>query len=227
MTTLTDPVLLGEKDPDIDTIKQWIINGGVDVIQDRLREQGWDGFSQVASVGMFQDDKGKITETQLFISGQREVGRVPANVIWGDALTKHDYLKIDPIDMAQAVIKGRMISEWIKGDKLDWCLKTFNGETGKYRVTDKLSEDSLKAKGASKISLRLHLSLDKGPKVAVKLGVVPVNNIENVVGHGAINFPMIQIGKETKLDFAPREPDDAEWGLGFTPFIINLVASDV
>ena len=37
---------------------------------------------------------------------------------------------------------------------------------------------------------------------------------------------MIQIRKETKLDFAPREPEDAEWGLGFTPFIINLGLSD-
>ena len=49
---LTDRVLRGNKDPDNKFLKNYIIRGGVDMIEEKLKEQGWDGAAPVASVGI-------------------------------------------------------------------------------------------------------------------------------------------------------------------------------
>jgi hypothetical protein len=227
MTSLSDPVLLGNTDPSQDTIKSWTISGGHDVIQEKLGETGWDGRTQVASIGLFQDDQGKIVDSQIFLSGFRNVGHISAKMIWGDKLNNDDYIKLNPMDTSQANIRGRMVSDWISSDKEDWVLKISNPETKRYRVVDKLAEDSLKEKGASKMAFRYHLALSKGPSLITKLGVAPTGDIEHTVGQGSMNFPMIGLGGEAKVEILPGEPAGKGWGLGFTPFIIKTGDADV
>ena len=43
-----------------------------------------------------------------------------------------------------------------------------------------------------------------------------------MVGNDAMNFPLILISKEFKLELLPAEPRDAEFGLGFVPFFIYM-----
>ena len=116
MTSLTDPVLQGNTEPSQDTIKSWTISGGHDVIQEKLGAAGWDGRTQVASIGLYQDDQGKIVDSQIFLSGFRTVGHISAKMIWGDKLNNDDYIKMNPMDTAQANIRGRMVSDWISSD---------------------------------------------------------------------------------------------------------------
>ena len=222
MTSLSDPVLLGKTDPSQDTIKSWTIQGGHDVIQEKLGEAGWDGRNQVASIGLFQDNQGKIVDSQIFLSGFRTVGHISAKMIWGDKMHNDDYIKMNPMDTSQANIRGRMVSDWISSDKEDWVLKIINPETKRFRVVDKLAEDSLKEKGASKMAFRYHIALSKGPSLVTKLGVAPTGDIDQTVGQATMNFPMIGLGGEAKLDILPGEPVGQGWGLGFTPFIINM-----
>ena len=222
MTSLSDSVLQGNTDPSQDTIKSWTISGGHDVIQEKLGAAGWDGSTQVASIGLYQDDQGKIVDSQIFLSGFRTVGHISAKMIWGDKLNNDDYIKMNPMDTAKANIMSCMVSNWICSDKEDWVLKTINPETKRYRVVDKLAEDSLKEKGASKMAFRYHIALSKGPSLVTKLGVAPTGDIDQTVGQATMNFPMIGLGGEAKLDILPGEPVGQGWGLGFTPFIINM-----
>ena len=222
MTALNEPILLGSNIPDTNTIKQWTINGYSDVIQEKLKSNGWNGETQVASVALTQDDEGKITGSQVVLSGSREIGHISANTIWGEPLTQEDYVKIHQMDVAITNIQGRMVSDWVHSNQMDWVLKILNKETNKYRIIDRLSEDALKEKGASKLFFRVHLSLEKGPRISTKLGLAPTDNIINIVGNGAMNFPLIQIGKSATIDILPSEPEGSDWGLGFTPFIVNM-----
>ena len=48
-----------------------------------------------------------------------------------------------------------------------------------------------------------------------------MENIRDVIGHGAMNFPVICLGKETKLELLPAEPKGANFGLGFVPLFIH------
>ena len=222
MTSLSDPVLLGKTDPSQDTIKKWTIHGGHEVIQKKLGEAGWDGRNQVASIGLFQNNQGKIIDSQIFLAGFRTVGHISAKMIWGDKMHNDDYVKMNPMDTSQASIRGRMVSDWISSDKEDWVLKTINPVTKRYRVVDKLAEDSLKEKGASKMAFRYHVALGKGPSLVTKLGVAPTGDIDQTIGQAAMNFPMIGLGSEAKVEILPGEPAGLGWGLGFTPFIINM-----
>jgi hypothetical protein len=226
MTSLSDPVLLGKTDPSQDTIRKWTIHGGHEVIQEKLGEAGWDGRNQVASIGLFQDNQGKIVDSQIFLSGFRTVGHISAKMIWGDKLQNDDYVKMNTMDTSQANIRGRMVSDWISSDKEDWVLKIINPETKRFRVVDKLAEDSLKEKGASKMAFRYHIALNKGPSLNTKLGVAPTGDIDHTVGQGSMNFPMIGLGSEAKVEILPGEPAGQGWGLGFTPFIINMGDAD-
>ena len=95
MTSLSDPVLLGKTDPSQDTIKKWTIHGGHEVIQEKLGEAGWDGRNQVASIGLFQNNQGKIIDSQIFLAGFRTVGHISAKMIWGDKIHNDDYVKMN------------------------------------------------------------------------------------------------------------------------------------
>ena len=189
MAPLTDEILGGNEDPTEDTMRSWVITGGSEAVELALRNYGYDGDGIATSIGVYVSDEGNIIGTQIFINGCKEVGRLMASILWDKPLNKEDYAKVESVDLSLANIRGRMVSDWISGDKLDWCLKVMNPETKKYRVIGNLDEDGLKAKGASKLSFRVHVSLRKGPKLGIKLGCVPADRITDMVGHGPKTFP--------------------------------------
>ena len=177
MTTLTDRVLRGSKDPDYDFLKNYIVRSGGDVIEDKLKEQGWDGLVPVASVGIHVGEDGSITDTEIFLMGAKEVGRVSSNTLFGDKFKVESYVKVNLLDLALATVQGRMVSDWISSDKVEWVLKVHNPNTNKYAVVQKLDTERLKEVGAEKINFRVHLSLAPGPKFVAKLGLAPVEKV--------------------------------------------------
>ena len=219
MTTLSEPILASRGNPDRGFWNDYIVTGGSDVIEEKIKAMGWTGRSPVATVALHVED-GAITDTQLFLSGARQGDRVGANLMFGPPLTDNSYVKLEALDLALFSIHGRMVSDWVSSDKTDWVLKIHNSDTGRYKVVDKLDQEGLKAKGADKFYLRQHLALDKGPRLTSTLGVAPTGNLLNMVGNGNMNFPMIKLGKEVKVQFFPAEPEGADLGLGFVPFII-------
>jgi hypothetical protein len=147
-------------------------------------------------------------------------GRIAANTLYGDVFAAESYVKVNPVDLALASVRDRMVSDWIPSDKVDWSLKVLNTDTDRFTVIQKLDSDALKEKGGGKLNFRLHLALSPGPKIVAKLGVVPVEKVKQMIGNDSINFPMILVGKETKMELLPAEPKDAEFGLGFVPFFL-------
>ena len=220
-TTLTDPILAGTKAPTIDQLKEYTILGGSEVVEIKLKEKGWSESQPVATMVM-DFSEGNIVNTHIVTLGTKEVGKIAADVLWGPDWLEKSYAKIDPIDLAHFNTTGRMMSDWLTGDKLDWVTKIMNPESGKLKVINKLLEESLSEVGATKLWFRCHLSLDKGPKLIGKLGVAPISDIKNVIGNGRMTFPMIQIGRGFNLDLLPVEPEAAEFGTGFIPLFHHV-----
>lgn len=221
MSTLTDPVLRGKKDPTQDYLKDFLITGGGEEVEQKLKDVcNWNGETPVAAVGIHIGDNKNIIQAELFVCGVKEVGRIAANTLYGDGFAAESYVKVNPVDLALASVRDRMVSDWIPSDKVDWCLKVFNPASDKFTVIQKLNSDTLKEKGGDKLNFRLHLALSPGPKVVAKLGVAPVEKVKQMIGNDSINFPMILVGKETKMELLPAEPRDAEFGLGFVPLFI-------
>ena len=108
-------------------------------------------------------------------------------------------MKVQPADLALATVRSRMVSDWISSDKVDWVLKVYNPDTNKYAVMQKLDTERLKDV-AVKMNFRFHLSLAPGPKLVAKLGLAPVEKVKQMVGNDAMNFPLILISKEFKLE---------------------------
>ena len=225
MTALNEPILRGRGSPTPDFMKDFTITGGSDVLEAKLKELGWQGRTPMASVALHIEE-GNIVDTQIFLTGTKEVGKVSAEMLWGQPLTDESYAKIETIDLAHASIHGRMVSDWIAGDKLDWALKVKNNDNNRYKVINKLDDQGLEAKGASKISARIHLAPNKGPSLTATLGVAPSSKVTEMIGHGQMNFPMIRI-KDQKLDFFPSEAPGQELGLGFIPFFVCRDEGDI
>ena len=219
MTTLSEPILASRGNPDRGFWNDYIVTGGSDVIEEKIKAMGWTGRSPVATVGLHVED-GAITDTQLFLSGTRLGDRIGADLMFGPPLTDDSYIKLEALDLALFSIHGRMVSDWVSSDKTDWVLKIHNSDTGRFKIINKLDQEGLIAKGADKFYLRQHLALDKGPKLTSTLGVAPTSNLLNMVGNGNMNFPMIKLGKDVKVKFFPSEPEGADLGLGFVPFFI-------
>ena len=62
MSVLTDAVLRSSEEPTEDAIRSWIISGGSEVVQEKLKARGWDGETLVASLGLHLDQEGNITD---------------------------------------------------------------------------------------------------------------------------------------------------------------------
>ena len=141
-------------------------------VEEKLKELGWLGDSPVASMAIYFEN-GAISDSQIFILGPREVGRISAPTLFGDTFHKDSYAKIGNMDPALASVRGRMVSDWIPDTDVDWQLKIINHETGRFKVINKIDVEGLKDVGANSLSIRLHLSLDKGPKLSAMLAQVP------------------------------------------------------
>ena len=74
----------------------------------------------VASIGVNIEQDGSITGVEFFVTGFRDIGRVKANVIFGDALSDEDYLKIPQVDMSSPNFKNSLTSSWVCSDSLEW-----------------------------------------------------------------------------------------------------------
>ena len=219
MTTLDDQVLKECNVPPEEFMANYIIPGGSEIVDHRLRQFGWDGVTPTAALGLHVEE-GKITGYQIFLMGSKEIGRMLASTLWGENLDKESYVKIDPVDLALSTVLGGLVSNWILSDKLDWIYKAYNQETAKYKLINKLDEDGLQAKGASKYNLRIYLGLDKGPKLTGKFGVAPIGDVTGIIGSTTPNFPSIQVGRDFVVKLSPPEPEGAGYGLGFIPFLV-------
>ena len=58
MTTLSDPILAGKTDPSTDFLKAYTISGGLQEVEDKVKELGWLGDSPVATVAIYFQDGG-------------------------------------------------------------------------------------------------------------------------------------------------------------------------
>ena len=93
MTTLSEPIMSGKKNPPEDFMKDYVITGGSEQVEEKLKQFGWTGESPVAAIGIHIDN-GVIVNGQVFVSGFKEVGRITANTLWGEPLTQDDYIKV-------------------------------------------------------------------------------------------------------------------------------------
>ena len=59
-------------------------------------------MAPVASVGIHVGEDGSITDTEIFLMGAKEVGRVSSNSLSGDKFMVEPYAKVNPVDLALA-----------------------------------------------------------------------------------------------------------------------------
>ena len=221
MLVLSDSVLSGSDSPSEERLKSYCIQGGSDVVENKLKETGWTDSTPATTV-MLDFNGGEITNMRIHVLGFKEAAKLTADVLWGSSFSDKSYVKIEPLDFANFIIAGRMVSEWLPGDGLEWSLKIFNTETKKIKTISRLAEDALNNLGATKLWFCLHLSLDKGPRVCLRLGVAPTTDVTGMVGHGKMNFPIIAVGKCVKSELLPSEPEGAEFGTGFMPYLNHV-----
>ena len=217
--TLTDAILSGKRDPSPETIKSWVISGGSDSVEKWHKDHGWNGEEPIISLGLHLGNDGAISEVEMFAMGFLSIGRVYANSIFGTEFHEKTYLKVETMDLSTARFRGKMVSDWMAGAKLDWTLKVYNEKAKKYSVIGKLEKEKLEEVKACQPSFRCHLALNRGLKVDITLGIVPDGDIELKTGSTSMNYPMMQIGR-TRMNALPAEPRKAGYGLGVLPFII-------
>ena len=77
MSALTDPVLRGMKDPTQDYLKDFVITGEGEEVEQKLKDvYSWNIETPVALVGIHIGDNGQIIQAKLIICGVKEVGRI-------------------------------------------------------------------------------------------------------------------------------------------------------
>ena len=85
--------------------KAWTITGGSEQVEQKLKDVGWNGIDVVVSAGFHLDNQGKITDSQLFLSGFMDVGRIQAATIFGDSFQESDYVKMESVDIQICVLR--------------------------------------------------------------------------------------------------------------------------
>ena len=199
-----------------------ITTGGSEAIQELVKNTAsWDGSSPVAAVGITINADGDVTMSEVFLMGTKDGTKIDATVLFGGERHENDCVKISSISLADFLFKGSLVSEWIDNNDFTWVYRKYNPDTGRYKEIQHLDEPGMKSMNISKLFMRCHLTVIPGPKLQVRIGVAPCEDIENMAGHDAQNFPFISINKEFNATLIPEEPDQANWGLGLAPFIIH------
>ena len=203
-------------------MQKLLIQGGSEVVIQELRNNGWDGSSPTAAVGLMFEDDGGIKQTELFLMGTKEAVKLDATTLFGGERHENDYVKINSIDLSMFLFKGSLVSEWIENNEFEWVYRKYNPDTQKYKETSHLDENGMKHLKINKLHLRCHLTPITGLKLQVKIGVASCNNVEDMAGFSSRNFPIIAIGKEFHANLAPEETENEKWGIGLKPFLIQL-----
>ena len=203
-------------------LANFVVKGTSDAVQEAVKRSGWDGSSPNAAVGITVNKEGELTQSELFLMGTKDSIKISATVLFGGDRDENDIVKISSINLADFLFKESLVSDWIDNSDFTWVYREFNPATGKYKETQHIDEPGLKRLKITKLFLRCSLAPIAGPKLHVKLGVAPCDDIKNMAGNTAQNFPIISINKEFNATLLPEEPIQANWGLGLTPFLIYL-----
>ena len=220
MTTLNDDIFKGNKQPTNGFFADFLITGTTESVEDKLKEDGWDGKSPRASI-IILFDSSEVRNVQLVISGKIDIGKVLATTLWGSDQDSSSYVKFESLDLAIPIFINRMTSDWINSNVI-WNLKIRNHDSGYFKVIPKTDSKVLEENGATDINMKVHVQLDQGPKLLGRIGVAPINNVTNIVGNNRDVFPLIQVGEQFTIDFFPQECADLELGLGVIPFFVHV-----
>ena len=87
-----------------------------------------------------------------------------------------------------------MMSEWVS-DGVHWQLKVHYPETGCFKCYTKIDNKGLSDNNTTDIDLKVHLQLERGPKLLGRIGVTPLNDIDSIIGNSWKVFPLIQLGE--------------------------------
>ena len=68
----------------------------------------------------------------------------------------------------------------------------------------KTDTKGIKESGATDINMKVHVQLERGPKLVGKIGVAPSNNVSNIIGNNRDVFPLIQLGEQFSIEFFPQ-----------------------
>ena len=220
MTTLNDDIFKGSKQPTNEFFADFLITGTTESVEDKLKEDGWDGKSPRASI-IILFDSNEVRNVQLVISGKIDIGKVLATTLWGSDQDSSSYVKFESLDLAIPIFINRMTSDWVNSN-VNWNLKIRNHDSGYFKVIPKTDSKVLEENGATDINMKVHVQLDQGPKLLGRIGVAPINNVTNIVGNNRDVFPLIQVGEQFTIDFFPQECADLELGLGVIPFFVHV-----
>ena len=80
MTTLTDDILKGGKQPAEGFFADFLIEGTTESVEEKLKEDGWDGKSPRASI-IIHFDSSEVRNVQLVLSGERDIGKVTKTLV--------------------------------------------------------------------------------------------------------------------------------------------------
>ena len=219
MTTLNEEILKGGNTPTEGFFNEFLIEGTTEAVEIKLREAGWDGRTPRASIIIHFESK-EIRHVQLVISGNKDIGRTMATTLWGSEQHKDSYVKFDSLDLAVPIFINTMTSGWLN-QSLSWNLKIKNPESGYYKVIPKTDKQGITDSGATELNIKVHIHLERGPKLMGRVGVAPINNVDHIVGNGRDVFPLIQLGDQFTIEFFPQESPNTGLGLGVLPFFVH------
>merc|ERR1712112_68466 len=114
-----------------------------------------------------------------------------ATTLWENDQHKDSYIKFESLDLAVPIFINKMTSGWIN-HSLSWNLKVKNPESGYYKVIPKTDKQGITDNGATDLNIKVHIHLERGPKLMGRVGVAPINNVDNIIGNNRDVFPLIQ-----------------------------------
>ena len=80
MTTLTDDIFKGGKQPADGFFADFLIEGTSESVENKLKEDSWDGKSPRASI-IIHFDSSEVRNVQLVLSGERDIGKVTKTLV--------------------------------------------------------------------------------------------------------------------------------------------------
>ena len=212
-----------------DFIKSRIVRGGSGKVEQAMRSAGWDPLTPSAAVSVYVVDTGKVNAAKLILAGTMpnfEIEEISS--IFPNA-PKSASMKFENLDLnSLRFMTSQMSTRWIPDTEFNWSLFVdgLDDQGASERIM--VSPKNFSKYDVNNISIRVMAQPISAEKMKVTIGIAPVpyDKLKKTNNFDDIGFPMVEVNSFS-VDIFPKEDDDTGHGIGFLPFILSRVDSEL
>ena len=207
-------------------VRSQILRGGSALVEQTIRDNGWNPLDPVATVTVYVNDKnGKVNATKLVLAGTMPGFEIPDISAIFPKAPKSASIQFGNLDLnGLRFMTSEMSTRWIPDSEFSWNLMVDGLDESGQDERIPVTPANLHQYNVNNIALRVSAQPTSADKMKLSIGIAPVSHdtIKKTPQFDDLGFPVIEV-----CTFVVNvHPQDDIYGIGFLPYILDKRKED-